>query len=116
MDVNLKVDKALDKAFEDENQQKPRGDFAAVKAMLDRQAAGITNRAMLEARDRATDADHVLIAESNTRRLKRFIEVARANGTTLETVQRRQAAKWREKIPAKSGVWYQEDSGRWTQR
>lgn len=116
MDVNLKVDKALDKAFEDENQQKPRGDFAAVKAMLDRQAAGITNRAMLEARDRATDADHVLIAESNARRLKRFIEVARANGTTLETVQRRQAAKWREKIPAKSGVWYQEDSGRWTQR
>ena len=69
MDVNLKVDKALDKAFADESQTKPQGDFAAVKALLDRQAAGITNRAMLEARDKATDADHVLIAESNARRL-----------------------------------------------
>ena len=62
MDVNLKVDKALDKAFADENQQKPQGDFAAVKAMLDRQAAGITNKAMLEAREKATDEDQLLIA------------------------------------------------------
>ena len=69
MDVNLKVDKALDKAFADESQQKPQGDFAAIKEMLDRKAAGITNRAMLEVRDKATDADHVLIAESNARRL-----------------------------------------------
>ena len=29
MDVNLKVDKDLDKAFADENQQKPKGDFKA---------------------------------------------------------------------------------------
>ena len=116
MDINLKVDKELDKAFADENQQKPQGNFAAVKAMLDRQAAGITRRAMLEARDKATDADHLLIAESNARRLKRFSDVARGNGVSLETVQRRHAAKMREKIPAGSGVWYQDDTGAWRQK
>ena len=111
MDVNLKVDKALDKAFEDESQQKPKGDFAAVKAMLDRQAAGITNRAMLEVRDKATDADHLLVAESNARRLKRFSEVAKSNGVTLEAVQKRHAAKMRERLSAGSGVCYQDDAG-----
>ena len=116
MDVNLKMDKALDKAFADENQQKPQGDFVAIKAMLDRQAAGITNRAMLEARDKATDADHLLVAESNARRLKRFSDVAKANGASLESVQKRHAAKMREKIPAGSGVWYQDDDGRWLQK
>ena len=116
MDVNLKVDKALDKAFADEDQQKPMGDFAAVKAMLDRGAAGITNRAMLEARDGATDADHLLVAESNARRLKRFSDVAKSNGVSLESVQKRHAAKWREKVPAGSGVWYQDDTGKWLRK
>ena len=116
MDVNLKVDKELDKAFADENQQKPKGDFAAVKAMLDRQAAGITNRAMLEARATATDADHLLIAESNARRLKRFSDVAKANGVSLETAQKRHAAKMRERLAAGSGVWYQDDTGKWLQK
>ena len=116
MDVNLKVDKELDKAFADESQQKPKGDFAAVKAMLDRQAAGITNRAMLEARDKATDADHLLIAESNARRLKRFSDVAKANGVSLETAQKRHAAKMRERLTAGSGVWYQDDTGTWLQK
>jgi len=116
MDVNLKVDKELDKAFADENQQKPKGDFAAVKAMIDRQTAGITNRAMLEARDKATDADHLLIAESNARRLKRFSDVAKTNGVSLESVQRRHAAKMRERLAAGSGVWYQDDEGKWLQK
>ena len=116
MDINLKVDKELDKAFADENQQKPQGNFVAIKEMLDRQAAGITNRAMLEARDKATDADQLLIAESNARRLKRFADVAKSSGVSLESVQRRHAAKWREKVPAGTGVWYQDDSGAWLQK
>ena len=116
MDINLKVDKELDKAFADENQQKPQGNFVAIKEVLDRQAAGITNRAMLEAREKATDADHLLIAESNARRLKRFSDVAKSSGVSLESVQRRHAAKWREKIPAGSGVWYQDDAGTWLQK
>ena len=114
MDVNLKVDKDLDKAFADENQQKPKGDFKAVKEMVDRQAAGITNRAMLEERAGATDDDRILIAEENAKRMKRFRDVAKDNGTTIETVQKRYAVKMREKIPA--GAWYQDDDGKWQQK
>ena len=116
MDINLKVDKELDRAFADENQQKPQGNFVAIKEMLDRQAAGISNRALLVARDKATDADQLLIAESNARRMKRFAEVAKSTGTTLDAVQRRHAAKWVEKVPAGSGVWYQDDAGAWLQK
>ena len=114
MDVNLKVDKDLDKAFADENQQKPKGDFKAVKEMVDRQAAGITNRAMLEERNGATDDDRILIAEENAKRMKRFRDVAKDNGTTIETVQKRYAAKMREKIP--TWAWYQDDAGKWQQK
>ena len=114
MDVNLKVDKDLDKAFADENQQKPKGDFKAVKEMVDRQAAGMTNRAMLEERAGATDDDRILIAEENAKRMKRFSEIAKSNGTTLEAVQKRYAAKMRDKVPA--GTWYQDDAGKWSQK
>ena len=114
MDVNLKVDKDLDKAFADEDQQKPRGNYKAVKEMVDRQAAGITNRAMLEERTGATDDDRILIADENAKRMKRFSEIAKSNGTTLETVQKRYATKIREKIPA--GSWYQDDAGKWLQK
>ena len=114
MDVNLKVDKDLDKAFADENHQKPKGDFKAVKEMVDRQAAGITNRAMLEERTGATDDDRILIAEENAKRMKRFRDVAKDNGTTIETVQKRYAAKLREKLSA--GAWFQDDSGKWSQK
>jgi hypothetical protein len=114
MDVNLKVDKDLDKAFADEDQQKPKGDFKAVKEMVDRQAAGITNRAMLEERTGATDDDRILIAEENAKRMKRFRDVAKDNGTTIEAVQKRYTAKMREKISA--GAWYQDDAGKWQQK
>ena len=113
-DVNLKVDKALDKAFADEDQQAPKGDFRAVKAMIERQTAGMTNRAMLEERAGATDDDRILIAEENAKRMKRFSEIAKSNGTTLEAVQRRYAARMRDKIPA--GTWYQDDDGKWSQK
>ena len=114
MDVNLKVDKDLDKAFADEDQQKPKGDFKAIKDMTDRKAAGMTNRAMLEARETATDEDRILIAEENAKRIKRFSAIAKENGTKLESVQKRYAARMREKIPA--GVWYQDDAGKWIQK
>ena len=116
MDVNLKVDKELDKAFADENMAKPKGDFAAIKSLLDRKVAGITSKAMLEARDGATDDDKILIAESNARKLKRFNQIAKDSGTSLEAVQKRSAKKFAEKIPAGSGVWLQSENGTWSQR
>ena len=116
MDVNLKVDKELDKAFADENMKKPQGDFKEIKAMLDRKVAGITDKAMLEPRDGATDDDKILIAESNARKLKRFNQIAKDSGVALEAVQRRSARKIAEKIPAGSGVWLQAEDGTWSQK
>ncbi len=116
MDVNLKVDKELDKAFADENMAKPKGDFKEIKAMLDRKVAGMTNKAMLEARAGATDDDKILIAESNVRKLKRYNEIAKSSGIALETVQKRSAKKFAEKIPAGSGVWIQDEAGAWSQK
>lgn len=116
MDINLKVDKELDKAFADENMKKPKGNFTEVKALLDRKVAGVTNKAMLEAREGATDDDKILIAESNARKLKRFNEIAKSSGVALETVQKRSAKKFAEKIPAGSGVWLQAEDGSWFQK
>ena len=116
MDVNLKVDKELDKAFADENMAKPKGDFAAIKSLLDRKVAGITSKAMLEARDGATDDDRILIAESNAKKLKRFNEIAKSSGTSLDAVQKRSAKKFAEKIPAGSGIWLQSEDGSWSQK
>ena len=113
MDVNLKVDKDLDKAFADENAQSPRGDFRVAKGLLDRKVAGLTSLAMLEARPGASDDDKIAIADENARRLKCFSEVAKKNGTSIEVVQKRHAAKMREKLPA--GVWRQDDAGNWQQ-
>jgi len=116
MDVNLKVDKELDRAFADEDKQKPRGDFKAVREALDRQAVGFTNRAMLEARSGATDDDRILVAEENARRQKRFEEIAKSSGVSLDAVRKRRVQQIREKLPAGSGVWYQDDSGKWLQK
>ena len=116
MDVNLKVDQELDKAFADENMAKPKGDFAEIKALLDRKAAGINSKALLEARDGATDDDKILIAEANARKLKRFNQIAKDSGVALEAVQKRSAKKLAEKIPAGSGVWLQSEDGTWSQK
>ena len=116
MDVNLKVDKELDKAFADENMAKPQGNFKEIKSLLDRKVAGITSKAMLEARDGATDDDKILIAESNAKKLKRFNEIAKSSGTSLEAVQKRSAKKFAEKIPAGSGIWLQSEDGSWSQK
>ena len=116
MDVNLKVDKELDRAFADESRAQPQGKAAEAKALLDRQVAGLTNRALLTARDGATDDDRITIAETNARNMKRFNEIAQASGVGVDTVQKRYAAKMREHFTAGSGVWYQDDDGAWKQR
>ena len=116
MDVNLKVDKELDKAFANEDMKKPQGDFKEIKALLDRKVAGINSKALLEAREGATDDDKILIAEANARKLKRFNQIAKDSGVALEAVQRRSAKKLAEKIPAGSGVWLQSEDGTWSQK
>lgn len=116
MDVNLKVDKELDKVYADENDKRKQGHMKEVKDLMDRKVAGLTSKALLEARAGATDDDKIAIAEANERRLKRFNEIASSSGVSLEAVQKRYAKKMLEKIPEKSGVWYQDDTGAWKQK
>ena len=116
MDVNLKVDKEIDKAFADENVKKPSTDFKPIKDLLDRKVAGVTNKALLEARSGATDDDKITIAEANARKLKRMNQIARDSGVALEAVEKRSAKKFQEKIPVGSGVWIQDESGAWSQK
>lgn len=116
MDVNLKVDRDLDKAFAGETERKPSGNFKAVKEAMDRKAVGLTSRALLEARPGATDNDKILVAEENPRRLKRFEEVAKSSGVSVEAVQKRRVAQLKEHLKPGCGVWIQEESGEWRQR
>ena len=116
MDINLKVDKELDRQFSDENVQKPKGDFVQVKEMLDRKVAGVNSMAMLEPRAGATDDDKIMIAESNLRYTKKLTDIAKSSGVTFEAVQKRQAKRIRERLPAGSGIWYQDDTGKWLQK
>ena len=116
MDVNLKVDRELDRAFANEDMRKPQGDFKEIKALLDRKVAGINSKALLEARAGATDDDKILIAESNAKKLKRFNQIAKDSGVSLEAVQKRSAKKLAEKIPTGSGVWLQSEDGAWSQK
>ena len=116
MDINLKVDKEIDKTFADENLKKPQGKFVEIKEMLDRKVAGINAKGLLEVRPGATDDDKILIAQSNTRRMKKFNEVASASGVGVEAVQKRYVKQSRERIPVGSGVWYQDDAGKWLQK
>lgn len=114
MDVNLKVDRELDKAFSEEAKPKPQGDYKRVKELIERKVVGVDSRAMLVERDGATDDDRMFVADANAKRMKRFSEIAKENGTSLELVQRRHAAKMRERMSA--GTWYQDDSGAWRQK
>ena len=116
MDINLKVDKEIDKAFADENMSRPQGQFKEVKSLLDRKVAGVNNRALLEPRAGATDDDKILIAESNVRRNKRFAEIAASSGVSEEAVRKRSLQKFDERIPAGSGVWIQDAAGNWRQK
>ena len=120
MDINLKVDKELDKAFADENtrnkQPPANSQFAEVKAAMERGAVGVTNLALLTPREGASGDDKILVAESNARRMKRFEEVAKNSGVGVEAVQKRQYRKMMEAIPAGSGVWYQNEDGSWAKK
>ena len=95
---------------------KTESEIKPIKDMLDRKAAGITSLAMLEARAGATDEDKILIAESNAKKMQRLAKIAKDSGVALETVQKRSAKKFVEKVPAGSGVWYQDEAGSWLQK
>ena len=116
MDVNVKLDKALDSKFQDEKKPQPGGDFAKIKDMLDRKVAGIDTQGRLAARDGATDDEKLAIFDANSRYDRRIKEVASETGVSEETVKARRATQMVERIPAGSGIWYQDAGGDWKQK
>ena len=116
MDVNLRVDQKLDNAFGEEDRRPQQGGFQAIKDLLDRGAAGFNREALLEAREGATGQDRVLIAEDNARRMKRYDQIAKETGVSIEAVQQRRAAQFADRVPAGSGVWIQAANGTWSQK
>ncbi len=116
MDVNVKVDNALNDKFADERKPQPNGDFAKIKDMLGRHVAGIDSNGQLVARDGATDGDKLDIHDANARYNRRLAEVATETGVAIEAVKARRAAQMIERIPEGSGVWYQAADGNWKQK
>ena len=90
-----------------------RLDQAIDRAIVSKRIVGTV---VLVARDGASDEDRLKIADANASRMRRFSEIAKSNGTTMEQVQRRHAEKMRERIAAGSGVWYQAEDGSWRQK
>lgn len=114
MDVNVKVDQGLEKAFGEEDKRPQSGNFKEVKDMVDRGAAGFTNLALLEAREGATDDEKILIAETNGRFMKRYEQIATESGVSVEAVQKRRARQTADRVPA--GTWLQDEEGKWYQK
>lgn len=114
MDVNLKVDRELDRQFANERKGTQGGDYQTMMDLLKRQVAGVDNMALLVAREGATEQDRTFIAESNARRLQRFKTVAKDSGASQESVQKRHAVKMREFLA--TGAWYQDNAGQWCQK
>ncbi len=113
MDVNLKVDKELDKAFGENNRPQPPKRFQDIIALLDRKVVGIDNHGYIAARGELTDEEKLLVAEENDVRRRRYQETADKSGVSLEAAERRAAVRAREFVPAGKGILYEDENGNW---
>ena len=113
IDINLKVDKEIDKAFSENTHPQPPKRFQDIIALLDRKVVGIDNHGYIAARGDLTDDEKLLVAEENDIRRRRYQEVADKNGVSLETAEKRGAARAREFVPAGKGILYQDENGNW---
>ena len=113
MDVNLKVDKALEQEIENENRN-PNKAMAAMRALLDAGKAGVDERGYFEAREPLGDDEADAVADANAARRVRMAEIASETGAKRQDVERMRAEKIRERLPA--GVWYKDATGAWKRK
>lgn len=113
MDVNLKVDKALEQDLENE-QRKPNKSFEAVKALSLAGKIGIDERGYFEAREKLSDVEEDSVEDANAARRVRMSEIASETGAKRQDVERMRAEKIRDRLPA--GVWYKDATGAWHQK
>ena len=110
MDVNLKVDKALEQELENE-QRKPGKSFEVVKALALAGKVGVDGRGYLVARETLSDEEADVVEDANAARRVRMSEIAAETGAARKDVELKRAEKIRERIPA--GVWYKDSAGEW---
>ena len=113
MDVNLKVDKALEQELENEKKEPPKH-FEQVKAMFKRGAAGMDNRGYIAVRGDLSDEEKEIVEETNARRRVRMGELADQTGAKRADVEKKRAEKMVERLS--EGAWYQDAEGKWLQK
>lgn len=109
MNINLKLDKQLEEMVAAE--EKP-----SIKDMLDSGKIGIDNKSMLVPRGALTSAEFEYVTEANSKRKERLTAMANENGSPYDEVAAAAAAKFVDRLPAGSGVWYQAADGNWLQK
>ena len=114
MDVNLKLDKALEQELENEKKAPPKH-FEQVKAMFKRAAVGMDNRGYTAIRGDVTDEEREIVEDMNAKRRVKIGELAEANGKKRAEVEKAYAEKVRDNHLA-AGEWYQDDAGKWVQK
>ena len=113
MDVNLKVDKALESAIESD-QRKPPAHFAEIKSMVESGKIGFDRNGTLSPRLELTQEESDILEEATAARTTRLSEIAKETGSSLSAVRKSHAGKMLARMPA--GTWYQDESGAWAQK
>ena len=114
MDVNLKLDKALEQELENEKKAPPKN-FQLLKAMYTRGVVGMDNRGYTAIRGDVTDEEREIVEDMNAKRRVKIGELAEANGKKRAEVEKAYAEKVRDNHLA-AGEWYQDDAGKWVQK
>ena len=113
MDVNLKVDKALEEAIENEQRQKPAY-FDDIKRMCEAGKIGYDRNGTLVPRLELAAAESDILEEAGAAWTTKLAEIAKKEGKSISDVRRGFAEKVFARMPA--GAWYQDESGAWVQK
>ena len=114
MDVNLKLDKALEQELENEKKA-PSKNFEQLKAMYTRGVVGMDNRGYTVIRGDVSDEERDIVEDMNAKRRVKIGEMAESTGKKRAEVEKAYAEKVRDNHLA-AGEWYQDDAGKWLQK
>ena len=114
MDVNLKLDKALEQELENEKKS-PTKTFEQIKALYKRGVVGMDNRGYTVIRGDVSDDERDIVEDMNAKRRVKLGELAESNGKKRAEVEKAYAEKVRDNYLA-AGEWYQDDAGTWLQK
>ena len=113
MDVNLKVDKALDSAIENEQRQKPAY-FDKLQQMREEGKIGFDRHGSLVPRLELTGEEADTLEEATAAWTTKLAEIAKKEGKSIAEVRRGFAEKSFSRMRA--GTWYKDESGAWQQK